>query len=222
MPWGTSTCRGRKARSTRPPLTLNVKACTCDRTALVPWHSAPFGHAAAPRYREWRLCVSVVAWILVAATGFPTIVAALFTAALVTAVASSAKAGAAERQALAQVRGVTREVEAAATATRALRAVAAARAGGVHAEPSAVATQAIAIVTSADLAPLAAPALTRRAAAERAAHAAAVEAAIQSAAEDSQNSCRRSRWLAPAHDACTGLRSQAGGAPAGRATHVRG
>ncbi|NYI40587.1 hypothetical protein [Demequina lutea] len=130
---------------------------------------------------------TLIAWILVAATGFPAIIAALFTAALATAVASSAKAGAAERQALAQVRGVTREVEAAATATRALRAVAAARAGGVHAEPSAVATQAIAIVTSADLAPLAAPALTRRAAAERAAHAVAVEAAIQAAAaEESQ------------------------------------
>jgi hypothetical protein len=123
---------------------------------------------------------------LVAATGLPAIVAALFTAALVTSVASSAKAGAAERRALSQVRGVMREVEAAATATRALRAVAAARASGMHAEPSAVATQAIAIVTSADLAPLAAPALTRRAAANRAAHAAAIEAAIQAAAEESQ------------------------------------
>jgi hypothetical protein len=130
--------------------------------------------------------VTFAAWILVAATGFPAMIAGLFTAALVTAVASSAKAAAAERRALAQVRGVTREVEAAATATRALRAVAAARAGGVHAEPSAVATQAIAIVTSADLAPLAAPALARRPVADRAAQAAAVEAAIQSAAEESR------------------------------------
>lgn len=129
---------------------------------------------------------TLVAWILAAATGFPAIVAALFTAALATSVASSAKAGAAERRALAQVRGVMREVEAAATATRALRAVAAARASGMHAEPSAVATQAIAIVTSADLAPLAAPALTRRAAANRAAHAAAIEAAIQEAVQESR------------------------------------
>jgi len=131
--------------------------------------------------------LTLITWILVPAIGFSTIVAALFTAALAMSVASSAKAGAAERRALAQVRGITREVEAAATATRALRAVAAARAGGMHAEPSAVATQAIAIVTSADLAPLAAPALTRRVAADRAAQAAAVEAAIQAAvADDSQ------------------------------------
>ncbi len=128
--------------------------------------------------------VTLIAWILVAATGFPAIIAAVVSAGLVTAVGSSAKAAAAERKALAEVRGVMREVEAAATATRALRAVAAARAGGLHAEPSAVATQAIAIVTSADLAPLAAPALTRRAAVERAAHAAAVEEAIQAAAAD--------------------------------------
>jgi len=127
---------------------------------------------------------ALIAWILVVATGFPAIIAAVVSAGLVTAVASSAKAAGAERKALAQVRGVMREVEAAATATRALRAVAAARASGMHAEPSAVATQAIAIVTSADLAPLAAPALTRRAAAERAAHAAAVEEAIQAAAVD--------------------------------------
>lgn len=128
---------------------------------------------------------TVIAWTLAAATGFPALVAALCSVALVTAVASSAKAAAAERRALAQVRGVVREVEAAATATRALRAVAAARASGVHVEPSAVATQAIAIVTSADLAPLAAPALTRRAAADRAAQAAAIEEAIRaSAAED--------------------------------------
>jgi len=128
--------------------------------------------------------MTLIAWILVAATGFPAIIAAVVSAGLVTAVASSAKAAGAERKALAEVRGVMREVEAAATATRALRAVAAARAGGLHAEPSAVATQAIAIVTSADLAPLAAPALTRRAAAERAVHAAAIEEAAQAAAAD--------------------------------------
>ncbi|NTV38552.1 MAG: hypothetical protein HGA51_01140 [Demequinaceae bacterium] len=127
---------------------------------------------------------TLIAWVLVAATAFPALIAAVVSAAFVTAVGSSAKAAAAERKALAQVRGVMREVEAAATATRALRAVAAARAGGMHAEPSAVATQAIAIVTSADLAPLAAPALTRRDAAERAAHAAAIEEAIREAAAE--------------------------------------
>lgn len=138
---------------------------------------------------------TLVAWILVAATGFPALIAAVVSAGLVTVVASSAKAAAAERAALAQVRSVMREVEAAATATRALRAVAAARADGIHAEPSAVATQAIAIVTSADLAPLAAPALTKRVAADRAAHAAAIEEAIQAAAaEQSRAADDASGW----------------------------
>jgi len=105
---------------------------------------------------------TLLAWILVVATPFSAIIAAVVTAALVAVVGSSAKAASAERVALVHVRGVVREVEAAATATRALRAVAAARASGATAEPSAVATQAIAIVTSADLAPLTAPALQRR------------------------------------------------------------
>ena len=53
---------------------------------------------------------------------------------------------------------VAREVEAAATATQALRRVTAERAAGVDAEPSDLETQAIRVVTAADLAPLAVPA----------------------------------------------------------------
>lgn len=143
-----------------------------QRAALARRRAAVSGAAAI---------ATLISWVLVSATGFPAVVAALFTGALVTAVASSVRAAAAERQALVQVRGVVREVEAAATATRALRVVAAARASGVTAQPSEVATQAIAIVTSADLAPLAAPALRRHSEADRAAQAAAVEEAIRKA-----------------------------------------
>ena len=127
------------------------------------------------------LVVTCVAWVLTAVTAFPALIAALATGALVTSVASSAKAGAAERRALADVRAVVREVEAAATATRALRVVTAARAHGLDAQPSAVATQAIQIVTSAELAPLTAPSLARPRAEERAAQAAAIEEAIRRA-----------------------------------------
>ncbi len=124
---------------------------------------------------------TVVAWALVAATSFPALVAGLATGALVTVTASSARAAGAERAALARIEGIAREVQAAATATQALRVVTAARARGVEAEPSEVATQAIRIVTSADLAPGEAPALTRESAAQRAAKAAAVEDAIRRA-----------------------------------------
>lgn len=127
--------------------------------------------------------VTALAWILAAATSFPALIAGLATGALVTVVGTSIRAAAAERAALAHIRGVTREVQAAATATQALRAVSAARARGDEAEPSDVATQAIKIVTSADLAPGAAPALTREDAAARAAQAARVEEAIRRAQE---------------------------------------
>ena len=127
------------------------------------------------------LIATVLAWILAAATSFPALVAGLATGALVTVTASSARAAAAERAALARVQGIAREVQAAATATQALRVVSAARARGIEAEPSEVATQAIRIVTSADLAPGEAPALMRESAAERAAKAAAVEDAIRRA-----------------------------------------
>src|SRR5690606_21540227 len=87
--------------------------------------------------------LTVAAWILAAATSFPALVAGLATGALVTVTASSARAAAAERAALARIDGIAREVQAAATATQALRVVSAARARGVEAEPSDVATQAI-------------------------------------------------------------------------------
>ncbi len=124
---------------------------------------------------------TLIAWVLAASTGFSPLIASLVTGALVTSVASSAKAASAERKALADVRAVVREVEAAATATRALKVVSAARASGLEAQPSKVATEAIRIVTSADLAPLMAPALERPGTAQREAQAAALEEAIRRA-----------------------------------------
>ncbi|WP_291379161.1 hypothetical protein [Demequina sp.] len=104
---------------------------------------------------------TVIAWVLAATTATPALIAGLATGAMVTVVGASVRAGAAERAALAQIRAVDREVRAAATATRALRVVSAARATGQDAQPSDVATQAIRIITSTDLAPLKAPAISR-------------------------------------------------------------
>jgi hypothetical protein len=104
---------------------------------------------------------TVIAWVLAATTATPALIAGLATGAMVTVVGASVRAAAAERAALAQIRAVDREVRAAATATRALRVVAAARANGHDVQPSAVATQAIRIITSTDLAPLKAPAISR-------------------------------------------------------------
>ncbi len=129
-------------------------------------------------YSAVALAVTVLSWTLTAVTSFPAIMPSLATGALVTVVGASVRAGAAERKALAGARGVAREVQAAATATQALRAVSAARARGDQAEPSELATQAIQIVTSADLAPGSAPEL-RRASVDRAAHAAAVQEAMR-------------------------------------------
>ncbi|WP_291383444.1 hypothetical protein [Demequina sp.] len=105
--------------------------------------------------------VTVVAWMLASTTGTPSWIAGLATGAMVTVVGASVRAGAAERKALAEIRAVDREVQAAATAMRALRVVSAARANGQQAQPSEVATQAIRIITATDLAPLKAPAIAR-------------------------------------------------------------
>ena len=100
----------------------------------------------------------MLAWVLVAATGLAALVAALFSGLFVATVGFGARAAAAERAADRSVRMVAREVEAAATATQALRVVARARAEGRDIQPSDTATQAIKVVTAEDLAPLSAPA----------------------------------------------------------------
>ena len=102
--------------------------------------------------------VTALAWSLVAFAGASAVLGAIATAVLVGVVTSSSRAAAAQRAADAELLAVSREVEAAATATQALRIVSRERAAGHEAEPSDVATQAIRIVTAEDLAPLSIPA----------------------------------------------------------------
>ena len=102
--------------------------------------------------------VAVLGWAFVAFTAFPAVVAAVLTAGFGGVLVAGARAASAQRAADAHLHLVAREVEAAATATQALRRVTAERAQGVDAEPSDLETQAIRVVTAADLAPLAVPA----------------------------------------------------------------
>ena len=112
-------------------------------------------------YAAVATAAMVAAWIVVGVTATPTWIAAIATGSMVAVVGASVRAATAERRALADIRAVVREVEAAATATRALKVVSAARANGQDARPSDVATQAIKIITSTSLAPLSAPAISR-------------------------------------------------------------
>lgn len=102
--------------------------------------------------------LAIAAWVAVIFSPFSVVAATLISTAFGGIVVAGARAASAQRKADAHVHMVAREVEAAATATQALRRVSAARARGVEAEPSDVETQAIRVVTTADLAPLAAPA----------------------------------------------------------------
>lgn len=102
--------------------------------------------------------LTVAAWILVLATPLSAVVAAVATAGLAGITVQGARAAAAQRRVDARLAKVAREVGAAATATQALRKVTRERAAGRDIQPSDVETQAIRVVTAADLAPLAAPA----------------------------------------------------------------
>jgi len=102
--------------------------------------------------------VAVLGWVLAGVTAFPAVAAAVLTAVFGGVLVAGARAASAQRTADAHLHLVAREVEAAATATQALRRVTAERAQGIAAEPSDLETQAIRVVTAADLAPLAAPA----------------------------------------------------------------
>lgn len=117
---------------------------------------------ATARRRAWVAgaagLVAVAAWVLTGLTPFPAVAAAVVTALFGGVLVAGARAASAQRAADAHLHLVAREVEAAATATQALRRVAAERAQGRDAEPSDLETQAIRVVTAADLAPLAAPA----------------------------------------------------------------
>lgn len=154
-----------QSRMSRPagPLDRAATAAQRERLHLHRDQAGSRAERAARARRRARvaggtLAATLVSWILVAATAVAPLVAALVTALFVAAVGFGARAAAAERQADSQVRRVAREVEAAATATQALRVVARARAEGREVQPSDTATQAIQVLTAEDLAPLAAPA----------------------------------------------------------------
>jgi len=103
--------------------------------------------------------VAIAGWALTVFTAFPAVAAAILTAVFGGVLVAGARAASAQRAADAHMNLVAREVEAAATATQALRRVTADRAAGIEgAEPSDLETQAIRVVTAADLAPLAVPA----------------------------------------------------------------
>jgi len=145
------------------PLDRAATAAQRERIALHRDQAGVRAQRAAAAQRRARVAsavaaITVIAWVLVAATPVPALVAGLATGALVTVVVLGARTAAAERRADRDVRLVAREVSAAATATQALRVVAQARAQGLDAQPSDTATQAIRVVTAEDLAPLAAPA----------------------------------------------------------------
>ncbi|MDN4480097.1 hypothetical protein [Demequina muriae] len=104
------------------------------------------------------MMVATATWIAVAFTTLTPVVGAVATAAFAGIIVTGSRAAAAQRRADESIRAVAREVEAAATATQALRTVTRERAAGHEVQPSDVATQAIRVLTTEDLAPLAAPA----------------------------------------------------------------
>ncbi|SEJ37430.1 hypothetical protein [Demequina mangrovi] len=117
--------------------------------------------ARARRRARVALAVTVltmIAWILVPFTAVTTLAGAVMTSLMAGVLVMGARAAAAQRRVDARLALVAREVGAAATATQALRQVTRDRAAGLDSQPSDVATQAIKIVTSADIAPLSAPA----------------------------------------------------------------
>lgn len=104
------------------------------------------------------LVIALVSWGFVAFAAASPVIGIMSTGMLAGVLGAGARAAASQRKADERIMMVSREVEAAATATQALRVVSRERAAGLEVEPSDVATQAIRIVTSEDLAPLTAPA----------------------------------------------------------------
>ncbi|MGC4174476.1 hypothetical protein [Demequina sp.] len=152
-------------RMSRPAGPLERAAVSAQREAIALRgdRAAVIADRKATARRRARVAsiagfVAVTGWVLAAVTPFPAVLAAVLTALFGGVLVAGARAASAQRAADAHLHLVAREVEAAATATQALRRVAAERAAGVDAEPSDLETQAIRVVTAADLAPLAVPA----------------------------------------------------------------
>ncbi len=127
-----------------------------DRAALLAERAAQARRRAT--VAAGSLIVTVVTWFIIAVTTLSPFVGAVATAAFLGVVITGSRAAAAQRRADQKIRAIAREVEAAATATQALRTVTRERAAGHEVQPSDVATQAIRVLTTEDLAPLAAPA----------------------------------------------------------------
>ncbi|WP_156165129.1 hypothetical protein [Demequina silvatica] len=142
------------------------KAATAAQRQLIALRSdraVALAERRARARRRARVALGVTllagaAWVLVAFGLVHAVVGAVATALLAGVLVQGARAAAAQRRVDARLALVAREVGAAATATQALRKVTAERAAGRESQPSDVETQAIKVVTSADLAPLAAPA----------------------------------------------------------------
>ena len=149
----------------RPSGPIDRAATSAQRqlVALRKDRSAALAERKARARRRARVALGVAAlaltaWIMVALNALPALVGAGATALLAGVVVQGARAAAAQHRADARISMVAREVSAAATATQALRKVTRERAAGRDAQPSDVETQAIRVVTSADLQPLQAPA----------------------------------------------------------------
>jgi hypothetical protein len=149
----------------RPAGPLDRAATAAQRQHLSLRGNQTVTRAARAAQARRRATVAVVtalfatlAWAFVALAGASVIIAAVVTATFAGTVVAGARTAAAQREVDARVRLVAREVEAAATATHALRRVALERAAGREAVPSRAETQAIRVVTADDLAPLGAPA----------------------------------------------------------------
>jgi len=145
------------------PLDRAATSAVRERLALRGDRAAVLAERRATARRRARVALlsfvlAAAAWVVAAVTAFPVLVAAIATAAFAGVVVAGARAGAAQRAVDARLSLVAREVEAAATATQALRRVTQERARGIETEPSDVETQAIRVITTEDLAPLAAPA----------------------------------------------------------------
>ncbi|WP_160297616.1 hypothetical protein [Demequina salsinemoris] len=144
------------------PLDRAATLAQRERLALRRDRSAILAERRAQARRRARItlsagALSIVAWGFVV-VGFPAVVAALLSAGFAGLVVLGARTAHAQRRADAHVLAVAREVEAAATATQALKRVSLDRSKGRESAPSELETQAIKVVTTENLAPLSAPA----------------------------------------------------------------
>jgi len=147
------------------PLGPIDKAATLARREMIALRKDRAGVRAARAARARRravlaaltLVAAVTLWVLVAFALVGAVVAALVTSLFGAVVVAGARTAAVERAADSRIAPVAREVRVAAAATGALQRVFAGRAAGHAVAPSYTETQAIRVVTAADLTLLEAP-----------------------------------------------------------------